>query len=564
MRIFTCSESAEAASGPEASPEVLLRRAGYAVAQFCASQFKFRSVCVLCGKGKKGGAGLIAAEALHRVADTVSLIILATGADELRPEVAACLPSYAEPMWIADEADFARDPVQQALGADLIIDALVGTGFKAPLRGLVAAAVAAINDASGSIVAVDVPTGADADSKAALRASGGNMVFPHGIIALIAPKPAHVLGDLTAGPIAVSELGVQPAFVPSSANVGVITGREVGMTFAPASERTPQPLDQDFGQGFGQGFDQGFDQGLGHVLVIAGSAGREGTAALAGMAALSAGAGGVTVACPKSIQPTVAGFAAALATYALPETEQGTIATAANERIGELLAGKDVVVIGPGLSRNPATGAFVRWLASTCKLPLIIDGDGLDAFEGRFAEIKRGAKTPFLVLTPHPAQAARLAGLAIENIRADSASAARLIARATDACVVLKGRRSVVVGASEETWINLSGNAALAKPSIDELLCGLIGAALARHVDQRTGPFEAAGSPSTAARPFARVLVNDLRVAAAVHLHALAADIARDALHENAVGATDVLEALVEAFRDCDLQVEQNLFYLHK
>src|ERR1700761_4747476 len=136
MRILTCSESAEAASGPEANPEVLLRRAGYAVAQFCASQFKFRSVCVLCGKGKKGGAGLIAAEALHRVGDTVSLIILAKDAEELGSEVAACLPPHAEPIWIAEEADFARDPAQQALGADLIIDALVGTGFKAPLRGL--------------------------------------------------------------------------------------------------------------------------------------------------------------------------------------------------------------------------------------------------------------------------------------------------------------------------------------------------------------------------------------------------------------------------------------------
>jgi ADP-dependent NAD(P)H-hydrate dehydratase / NAD(P)H-hydrate epimerase len=553
MRILTCSESAEAASGPEASPEVLLRRAGYAVAQFCASQFKFRSVCVLCGKGKKGGAGLIAAEVLHRIADTVSLVILATGAEDLGPEVAACLPPGAEPIWIADAADFASDPVQQALAADLIIDALVGTGFKAPLRGLVAAAVAAINDASGSIVAIDIPTGVDADSKAALRASGGNVVFPHGIIALIAPKPAHVFGDLTAGPIAVSELGVQPAFLPSSACVEVITGRDAGMTFAPVSERPQRPFDQEFDQGFGQDF--------GHVLVIAGSTGREGAAALAGMAALSAGAGSVTVACPKSIQPTVAGFAPALATYALPETDQGTIAAAANDRIGGLLAGKDVVVVGPGLSRNLETAAFIRRLASACTLPLIIDGDGLDAFEGRFAEIRRGAKTPFLVLTPHPAQAARLAGLAIDDIRADGVAASRRIAQATDACVVLKGRRSVVAGASDEAWINLNGNAALTKASIDELLCGLIGAALAHHVDQRT---DAVDSAATADRPFARVLVNDLHVAAAVHLHALAVDIARDALHENAVGATDVLEALVEAFRDCDLQVEQNLFYLHR
>jgi ADP-dependent NAD(P)H-hydrate dehydratase / NAD(P)H-hydrate epimerase len=159
MRILTCSEAGEAARGPEADPQVLMRRAGYAVAQFCVSQFKFRTVCVLCGRGKNGGAGLIAAEALRRVADAVAVIVLAKGVDELRPELAACLAPDVEPIWIADEADFASVSVQQALGADLIVDALVGTGFKPPLRGLVAAAVAAVNDAPGSIVAVDVPTG---------------------------------------------------------------------------------------------------------------------------------------------------------------------------------------------------------------------------------------------------------------------------------------------------------------------------------------------------------------------------------------------------------------------
>jgi hydroxyethylthiazole kinase-like uncharacterized protein yjeF len=333
--------------------------------------------------------------------------------------------------------------------------------------------------------------------------------------------------------------------VPGAAAVRVITGREVGMTFAPPSERD----ERRFGQ----------LRHLGHVLVVAGSAGREGTAALVGMAALSAGAGRVTVACPKSIQPTVAGFHAALATCAVAETDQGTIAATAGERIGELLAGKDAVVIGPGLSGNPATGAFVRRLASTCTLPLIIDGDGLDAFEAQFAEIKRGAKTPFLVLMPHAEQAARLAGFSVDDIRADSVTAAQRIAVATGACAVLKGQRSVVAGASGEAWINLSGNAALAKAGVDELLSGIVGAALARHVDRT-----AADPAPTADRPFTRMLLDDLRVAAAVHLQGLAVDIARDALHEVTLGATDVLEALVEAFRDCDLQLEQNLFYLHK
>ncbi len=524
-----------------------MRRAGYAVAQFCASQFKFSSVLVVCGRGKNGGAGLMAAEALHRIAETVSVIILAKRADELRPEIAACLSAGMDPLWIADEADFANAAAQEALGADLIIDAMIGTGFKPPLSGVVAAAVAAVNDAPGTIVSVDLPTGVEADGKTPLQATGGNVVFPHGIIALIAPKPVHVYRHLTAGPIAVSELGVQPAFVPSAAGIDVITGREVGMALAPLpapGERAERP--------FG---------GFGHVLVVAGSSGREGTAALVGMAALTAGAGRVTIACPRSIQPTVASFHATLATQALPETDQGTIAAGTSDQIRALLAGKDAVVIGPGLSRNPATGAFVRRLASMCALPLIVDGDGLDAFDGRFAELKRREETPFLVLIPYAEQAARLTGFSVEDIRADNVKAARRIANATGVCVVLKSGRRVVAGACDEVWINASGNPVLAKAGIDELLSGIIGAALARHVAPGTG---AANQEPAAARTFERVLLNDVRVAAAVHLHGLAADIARDALHENVVGAMDVLEALLEAFRECDLQVEQNLFYLHK
>lgn len=539
MRILTCSEVREAASGPEANPQLLMRRAGYAVAQFCAAQFKFSSVCVLCGKGDTGGAGLIAAEALHRVAETVSVIVLAKQADELSADVAACLGSDIQPIWISEAAEFESGAAQQALGADLVIDAVLGAGFKPPLDGLAAAAIAAINDASGTIVAVDVPSGVDADSTTALRETGGNMVFAHGVVALVAPKPAHVFGELTAGPIAVSELGTQPAAVANATALAVITGQEVGIAFP------PRPNDAHKHQ-------------FGHVLVVGGSQGHAGAAALAGLAAMSTGAGLVTVACPKSIEATVAGFSAALMTHGLPQTDAGTISVEASDQIGALLAGKDVVVLGPGLSRNPETAVFVRQLASGCVLPLVLDGDGLNAFAGHYDELKPrggaggvGGPTPFHVLTPNPGQAARLTGAAIADIQADRVAAARRMSKATGACVVLTGWRTVVAGASDEAWINMSGNAALAKAGSGNVLAGMIGAALAR-------------GDAAASSGLHHTLLQDLHVAAAVHLHGLAGDIARDALHENTVAATDLLEALAQAFRECELQVEQNLFYLRK
>jgi NAD(P)H-hydrate epimerase len=536
MRILTCSEVREAASGPEANPQLLMRRAGYAVAQFCAAQFKFSSVCVLCGKGDTGGAGLIAAEALQRLAETVSVIVLAKQADELSADVAACLGPDIQPIWIAEAADFASGAAQEALGADLVIDAVLGAGFKPPLDGLAATAIAAINDASGTIVAVDVPSGVDADSMTALRETGGNMVFAHGVVALVAPKPAHIFGELTAGPIAVSELGTQPALVANATALNVITGQEVGIAFP------PQPNDAHKDQ-------------FGRVLVVAGSQGQAGAAALVGLAAMSTGAGLVTVACPKSIEATVAGFSAALMTHGLPETNAGTISAQANNQIDALLAGKHVVVLGPGLSRNTETAVFVRQLASACVLPLVLDGDGLNAFEGHYDELKsRGGAsgaTPFHVLTPHPGQAARLTGASIADIQADRVAAARRMSTETGACVVLTGWRTVVAGASDEAWINMSGNAALAKAGSGDVLAGMIGAALAR-------------GDAAASAGLHHTVLQDLHVAAAVHLHGLAGDIARDALHENTVAATDLLEALAQAFRECELQVERSLFYLRK
>ena len=535
MRILTCDEvrqaEREAIRRPGGSTLVLMQRAGHAVAQFCLANFKFKSVCVVCGKGNNGGDGLVAAEALRQNAD-VSVIILANAVNDLSADAATmCSRLGVEPIWISREADLASAQVREALASELILDAIVGTGFKPPLRGLAKAAVGAINDAVGTVVSVDLPSGVDADSKSSIRTGDDDIVFCHGIVTFIAPKPAHVFGELTAGPIAVSEIGVPPVPVPNQTGLEVITGREVGVAFP------PRPSDAHKGL-------------FGHVLVIAGSVGKAGAAGLAGMAALRAGAGLVTVACPKSIQATVAGFAPELMTEGLPETREGTIALAAGEKVDRLLEGKDVLVLGPGLTINIQTSNFVRQLLARCTLPLVLDADGLNAFAGRYQELKK-SKSSMRVLTPHPGEAARLTGVSTADIQKDRQAVAQRLAEATGSCVVLKGSRTVVAGASGETWINLTGNPALAKGGSGDVLSGMIGAAVARHV---------AGSSAKADAGSGKVS----SVASAVHLHGLAADVARDALHENTVLATNVLENLSAAFRFCDLQVEREVFYLQK
>jgi len=538
MRILTCDEvrqaEREAISRPGGSTLVLMQRAGHAVAQFCLANFKFRSVCVVCGKGNNGGDGMVAAEAL-RQGSNVSVIILAKDASELSADAAAmCARLGLEPIWIAGEADLESESVREALASDLILDAIVGTGFKPPLRGLAKAAVAAINHAVGTVVAVDLPSGADADSKTPVHGGNSDVVFCHGIVTFIAPKPAHVFGELTLGPIAVSEIGVQPVLVSNRTALEVITGREVGTAFP------PRPKDAHKGL-------------FGHVLVIGGSRGKAGAPGLAAMAALRTGAGLVTVACPKSIQATVASFAPELMTEDLPETKEGTIALAAERRLDRLLEGKDVVVLGPGLSTNSQTTALVRRVVAKLPLPLVLDADGLNAFAGHWRDLKK-SKSGMRVLTPHPGEAARLLGTSTTEIQKDRQPVARRLADETGSCVVLKGSRTLVAGASGEMWINMSGNPALAKGGSGDVLSGIIGAALGRRVAHHSAEASAKAAPC----------LEDVSVAAGVHLHGLAADFARDALHENTVLATDVLGNLSEAFRNCELQAGRGLFYLQK
>jgi NAD(P)H-hydrate epimerase len=384
----------------------------------------------------------------------------------------------------------------------------------------------------------------DADHKGPAHESNHDAVFAHGIITFIAPKPAHVFGELTSGPIAVSEIGVQPTLVPNTTGFAVVTGQEVGITFPPRlNEAQRRPLS--------------------HVLVIAGSRGKAGVAGLAGMAALSAGADLVTMACPKSIETAVGGFAPELMTEGLKETAEGTISLEASSQLEPLIVGKNVIVLGPGLSANPETAQFVRELITHCSLPLVLDADGLGAFERHYRELN-ATHDNFRVLIFHPEDAARLLGVSIDHIQSDEAEVARRISIETGSCVVLKGSRTVVAGVSGETWLNLTGNSVLAKSGCGDVLSGMIGAALAKHAESQLQIEDADDQQSQGNSNQASSFLKDINVAAAVYLHGLAGDIARDVLHENTALATDVLESLTEAFRDCDLQMERSLFYLRK
>jgi NAD(P)H-hydrate epimerase len=327
------------------------------------------------------------------------------------------------------------------------------------------------------------------------------------------------------------------------------------------------------------------------VLVIAGSRGKAGAAAMAGMAALKTGAGLVTIACPESVQSTIAIFSPELMTEGLSETAEGTISLQAGKKVDQLLTGKDVIVLGPGLSRSEETAEFIRQFVAHCPLPLVLDADGLNAFEKHYKDLApRGDPAALRVLTPHPGEAARLTGLPVKELQADRMATARRIAKETGTFVVLKGWRTIIASPTGEAWINMTGNPAMAKGGSGDVLSGMIAAALARHQgglgllrgDSAVSEFEEVNAllgelyemePELEKIDDDELLPNFNRisdslkiqkVAAAVHLHGLAGDFARDMLHENSVLASDILAAIARVFRECDLQMERGLFYLHK
>ncbi|MGZ4861125.1 MAG: ADP-dependent NAD(P)H-hydrate dehydratase, partial [Candidatus Angelobacter sp.] len=218
--------------------------------------------------------------------------------------------------------------------------------------------------------------------------------------------------------------------------------------------------------------------------------------------------------------------------------------SAARDRIAELLAKADAVVLGPNTPGDDETAEFTQWLIGNCPAPLVLHDVGLPAASAHSAEKSSDQRLRVIVLDAE--EAAAFLGIQIKEVEADRIDAARRIAELTNSCIVLKGLRTIIAGRSGETWISMTGNSALAKNGADDALCGMIAAALARYGSERPA------------------LLREMDVASAVYLHGLAGDLARDIFHENTLLATDLLETLSDAFRDCELQSDRGLFYLRR
>jgi len=480
----------------------LMENAGSAVAEYVlAHHLDAQKILVFCGKGNNGGDGFVAARKLHEAKKSVQVILLADRED-LHGDAAAMFVMLPEPPIVVHSSEDLKDKrVQLALAADLYLDAILGTGFKPPVSGLYADAIALLNAGKVPVIAVDIPSGADAD---AMGPQKGIIARADAIVTFTAARPAHVFSALSTGPTYVADIGSPPESIVSTLQLNVITARD----FAPMVG--PRPAESNKGN-------------YGHVLVVGGSVGKAGSVAMVGMAALRAGAGLATIATPKSVLPTVAGFHPELMTEPLRETREGTLSASAGARLDALAKGKSVLAIGPGISRNAETSEFVRTRVAGAEIPVVLDADGLNVFEGLTEELS--GKGRVLVITPHPGEMARLAGCSTAEVQKDRLGVARKFAREHELIVVLKGNRTLVVQPDGEAWVNTTGNPGMSTGGTGDILTGMVAAMIAQHPKDVT-----------------------MAVCAAVHLHGLAGDVMRESVGEHSMVATDLLRGLPDAF----------------
>jgi hydroxyethylthiazole kinase-like uncharacterized protein yjeF len=493
----------------------LMENAGTAVADFVAVRYpSAKRIGVICGKGNNGGDGFVAARRLHEAGKDVRVLLLSNRA-ELGGDAAEMFTKLPiAPVTLSSQEQLKGEPAGAVFDADVLVDAILGTGFHPPVSGLYAEAIATLNASSAPVVAVDIPSGADAD---VMGEQVGAVARADAVVTFTAPRPAHVFGMFTTGPTLISPIGSPDAAIVSSLQLNLITAAEVATLIGPRSRSANKGS-------------------FGHVLVLGGSTGKAGAAAMAGMAALRVGAGLSTVATAKSVLATVAGFHPELMSEPLDETDAGSISIRALQqgRMDTLAERKTVLAVGPGISRHPEAAAFVRGVVAKYQLPIVLDADGLNAFEGRSAELKKNSGP--LVITPHPGEMARLTGSTVPAIQHDRLNIARNFASEHQLIVVLKGHRSLIAHPDGRVWVNTTGNPGMATGGTGDILTGMVAGLIAQHAEH----------------------IADA-VIAAVHLHGLAGDVAREGMGEHSLVATDLLTALPEAFRRTPRAVQERM-----
>lgn len=460
--VVTPAEAAALDSASEAAgitTAFLMENAGRATAMAVADLaggVYGRRVVIVCGKGNNGGDGLVAARHLSRSGMRVSVVMM-EDPSSLSGLAAATFARLAEAPGVRVRGQEGLD--RELARADIVVDAIFGTGFSGAPEGAYAQAISAINGSEVPVLAVDVPSGVDGGNGAVV----GEAVSASVTVTFGAAKAGLILypGAAFAGLVEVADIGFPPELVTS--DLWMIERADIA---ALLPERGPDS----------------HKRATGVVLIVGGSRSMTGAVCLAADAAYRAGAGLVTVAMPESILPVIESAVLEATFLPLPETADGTIAAAAFDVLWERLGSFDAIAVGPGMSTHEETAGFTRGLVAAAPKGLVVDADGLNAFAGRLEEFDdRGSAD--IVLTPHVGEFARLMGIGSSEVEADRVARVRALSARVGSTVLLKGSRTLIAEPSGVVRINPTGSSALATAGTGDVLTGAIAAFMARGLD---------------------------------------------------------------------------------
>lgn len=484
---------------------ILMENAGIAVTEFLRRTFSPLSchrVVIICGKGNNGGDGFVVARQLfqHKLCQELT-VVEGFPQEALTGEAAQARRALA-----ASGCPIVSALADDARNATIVLDAVLGTGINGAVTGRALELIQAINSQfpHASKVAVDIPSGFPSDT----AKPAGEYVHADYTVTFTALKRSQALspsyesmGTLEIAPIGTPE---ELCEANSAYKLRITTPADLASLFAPRKRDSNKGL-------------------YGHAIVLGGSLGKSGAPAMSGLSALRIGAGLVTVASAAGAISTIATFSPEIMTEPLPQTASGHVASTAKQTIDTLLKNKTVFAIGPGLGTEAETVALVRDLYSTTDLPCVVDADGLNAIAGTNL---RTEKTR--ILTPHPGEMARLTSKSTKEVQACRLEVAESFARETNACLVLKGDRTIIAFPDGETWINPTGSPSMSTGGTGDILTGLIAGMVAQH-------------PSDWKRA----------VVAAVWLHGRAGELGAEVLGEQSLIATDLLKYLPAAIKEC-------------
>ena len=492
---------------------VLMETAGSAIVRAIEQHYPTcQRIGIFAGKGNNGGDGIVIARQLAHIGRDVHLFLVSppdsfTGEAHINLQIAKRLGLQIEEI-LTDTGFYGTGDVPTTLAScELLVDAILGTGVRGAVRSPIASIINAINSLPIPVLSVDLPSGLDADTGHPL----GTCVQADRTVTIGLPKRGLLIhpGAELAGKLKVVDIGFPQQ---------VVDAQDIKVHWTTATQASqwvpPRPPASHKGS-------------YGRVLVVAGSTGMTGAAALASEAALRAGAGLVTLATPKHLNPILEGLLPEVMTLPLPETEAGSLAVSATSAILEFAEKtKSVLAIGPGLSQHPETVSLVHQLIrenweQELGLRMVIDADGLNALaQDRNILSLLDRET---VLTPHPGEMARLTGASVSTLEKDRIQTAQQFASEHSLTLVFKGAPTVSADANGEVWINSTGNPGMATGGMGDVLTGVIAGLMAQGITSETA------------------------AALGVYLHGLAGNIVAEKLGMPGLIASDVLKAVPQA-----------------